>query len=453
VILFENRGLRLLAFSMFGAGAMNCHAADLFESWQAAQSHDATYSAASHALAAGQEKARQGDSMVLPQVSLSANTGRTQNEEHYGNPAKSDVHARGQQYGSTISLSQPIYDASAFYGREQLKVQSREAEIQFRLAKQDLILRVAKAYFDVNLAQENVHLVAAEKSAIAQQLAQAKKTFSVGASTITDTNDAQARFDAIVASELSAQNDLQVKQAAYQQLTNLDPENLSPLTEGREALPPTPAEPQQWLEQARSESLNVIAQQLGLQVSNIEIKLYRLASSPKLALVASYDKQWDGASTSYPGYTNQTNQATIGLQLTIPLFTGGYRSSKHREAVELAAQQRDTLEATIRDAQQTARQSFLGVQTGAAQIKALEQARISSASSLASSKVGRDVGVRTTVDVLNAQQTHYQNLYNLVYARYQYLLSKLQLSASVGQLNEHEFEDVNSWFVTTSAHN
>lgn len=441
----------VVACAALGLMATNVYAADLLASWQSARGYDATYSAARHALAAGQEKSRQGDSLILPQISLSANAGRAQSGENYGNPAKTDVHTTGPQYGSTLTLKQPLYDASAFYGREQLKVQAQAAEVQFRLAEQDLILRVAKAYFDVNLAQENVHLVAAEKDAVARQLAQAKKTFAVGASTITDTNDAQARFDAIVASEISAENDLSVKQAAYRQLTNLDPMTLAPLAGERVPALPAPADPQQWIDKARTENLGVQAQQLGLQVSTSEIRLYRLASSPTLALVASYDKQWDGSSVSYPGYTNQTNQATIGLQLTVPLFTGGYRSSRHREAVELAAQQRDTLEATIRDAQQTARQAYLGVQTGAAQIGALEQARVSSATSLASSKVGRDVGVRTTVDVLNAQQAHYQNLYNLVYARYQYLLNMLQLSAAVGQLDEVALDGVNSWFAAPSA--
>ena len=200
--------------------------------------------------------------------------------------------------------------------------------------------------------------------------------------------------------------------------------------------------------QAQSGSLTVLAKKMGIQISASEIARYRLEGSPTLALVASSGMQWDGSTSPHSGAPDRTADNTIGLQLTIPLYSGGYRSSKYREAVSLAAGERDALEAIVRDAEQTTRQSFLGVETGAAQIKALEQAKISSASSVASSKTGRDVGVRTTADVLNAEQIHYQNRYNLVVARYQYLLSKLQLSASVGNLTEGELESINRWLVT-----
>jgi outer membrane protein len=430
--------------TIFASGS---NAADLLASWRAARAYDANFSAAGNALSAGLEKSKQGDSMILPQVALTGSMIEARKSVAPGDPAIAGTVAQGAQYGSTVSLVQPIYNASAFATRNELKVQTQQAQVQYRLAEQDLILRVAKAYFEVLLAQENVNLVKAQMDAVSEQLAQAKKTFSVGSATITDTNEAQARFDAIVASEISARNDLGLKQAAYRQLTNLDPLKLVPISETRTPTPPEPAVMDPWLLQAQSGSLAVIAQELGIRIAKSEIDRYRLEASPTLALVASVGRQWDGSGSAGFGSPDRTSSNTIGLQLTIPLYTGGYRSSKYREAVSLADQQRDTLEAIVRDAQQTARQSFLGVETGAAQIKALEQAKVSSASSVSSSKVGRDIGVRTTVDVLNAEQIHYQNLYNLVAARYQYLLSKLQLAASVGKLNEGELASVNSWLV------
>jgi outer membrane protein len=438
---------KILLVALTTIFASGSKAADLLASWRAARAYDANFSAAGNALSAGLEKSKQGDSLILPQVALTANMGQARTIVAPGDPAIAGTVGQGPQYGSAVSLVQPIYDASAFATRNELKVQTQQAQVQYRLAEQDLILRVAKAYFEVLLAQENVNLVKAQMDAVSQQLAQAKKTFSVGSATITDTNEAQARFDAIVASEISARNDLDLKRAAYRQLTNLDPLTLVPISETRTPTPPQPAVIDPWLAQAQSDSLAVIAQELGIRISKSEIERYRLQASPTLALVASVGRQWDGSGSASPGFTDRTSSNTIGLQLTIPLYTGGYRSSRYREAVSLANEQRDTLEAIVRDAQQTARQSFLGVETGAAQIKALEQARVSSESSVASSKVGRDIGVRTTVDVLNAEQIHYQNMYNLVAARYQYLLSKLQLAASVGKLNEGELESVNSWLV------
>jgi outer membrane protein len=428
--------------------ASNSNAADLLTSWRAACTYDANFLAAGKALAAGLEKSTQGDSMILPQVALTANIGEAKKNVQPGDTSITSTDTQGPQYGAGLSLVQPIYNVSAFAIRNELNIQAQEARVQYRVAEQDLILRVAKAYFEMLLAQKNVDLVKAQMEAVSQQLAQAKKMFSVGSATITDTNEAQARFDSIVAGEISARNDLSLKQAVYQQLTNLDPLNLVPVSETRTPVPPQPAVIGPWLTQAQSDSLTVIAQKMGIQISNSEITRYRLESSPTLALVAGFGTQWDGSTSTRSGLLDRTSNSTIGLQLTIPLYTGGYRSSKYREAVSLAAQQRDALEAAIRDAQQTTRQSFLGVETGAAQIKALEQANISSASSVASSKMGRDVGVRTTVDVLNAQQIHYQNQYNLAVARYQYLLSKLQLAASVGNLNVGELENVNGWLVT-----
>jgi outer membrane protein len=438
---------KILLVALTTIFASSSNAADLLASWRAARAYDANFSAAGNALSAGLEKSKQGDSMVLPQVALTANIAQGRTSVAPGDPAIAGTVTQGPQYGSAISLVQPIYDASAFATRNELKIQTQQAQVQYRLAEQDLILRVAKAYFEVLLAQENVNLVKAQMDAVSQQLAQAKKTFSVGSAMITDTNEAQARFDAIVASEISARNDLDLKRAAYQQLTNLDPLTLVPISETRTPTPPQPAVIDPWLAQAQSGSLTVIAQELGIRISKSEIERYRLQASPTLALVASVGRQWDSSGSAGSGFMDRTSSNTIGLQLTIPIYTGGYRSSKYREAVSLADQQRDTLEAIVRDAQQTARQSFLGVETGAAQIKALEQARVSSESSVASSKVGRDIGVRTTVDVLIAEQIHYQNMYNLVAARYQYLLSKLQLAASVGKLNEGELESVNSWLV------
>jgi outer membrane protein len=429
----------------------SAHGATLIDAWRAARDYDAHYLAACEALSAGLEKSTQGDALLLPKVGLSANAGRAESSDHYTKPGKADANAHGPQYGATLTLTQPLYDAAAYYGRDQLKVQTTQAQAQFRVAEQDLILRVAKACFDLSLARENLALVRAQKDAVGQQLAQARKAYAVGAANITDTHDAQARFDAMTATELSAQNDLDVKRAAYRQLTDLDPDQLQSLTEGALDAPdsPQPDDLSAWLGRARQDSLDVIAQQLGLKVARLDVKRYSLEGSPVLSLVASHDQQWDGASPSYPGFMYHSTQNMIGLQLTVPLLDGGYRRSKEREAVALAAQQQDVLEATVRDAMQTTRQSFLGAKTGAAQIRALEQAVKSSASSLASTRLSHDLGLRTMIDVLNAQQQHFQNAYNLVFAQYQYLLSMLQLNASVGDLSEADLQRVNAWFVAS----
>ena len=435
---------RLLAFVPILLWLSPAHAIDLVSSWQAARAYDPGFFAARNALTAGQEYSNQGDAAMLPQVSMSGYVDRTRTDYR---PGPSDTPAKlsqGQQYGVNVSLAQPIYDAGARAKRDEFKQLSLQAEVHYRIAEQDLVLRVAKAYFELLLARENVKLVAAQKGAIALQLAIAKKQFRLGAATVTDTNDAQARYDAVLAGEIAVTNDLEVKSSSYRRLTSLDPVLLVPISEPFLAPDPQPELMASWLSQAAESNLAVKAQQLGLDLAAATIGRYRLESAPTLSLVAAYGSQVESRGISSSGGRDQTLSGSIGVQISIPLYSGGSRSSLLRQAVALRDQQRDVLEAVRLDAQETTRQAFLGVKGGAAQIRALEQARISSASSLASSKRGREVGVRTTLDVLNAEQNYYQTLYSLVAARYQYLISRLQLVASVGQLNEQELVKVNA---------
>jgi outer membrane protein len=439
----------LLAAVMISIYIPFVQAADLLTSWEAARAHDANFAAAQNALSAGMEKSNQGDAAVLPQVALIGNANQARNDRPAGQGTSTNPGGltQGQQYGLSVAAVQPIYNAAAFVTRDQFKKQALQAQVQYRLAEQDLILRVAKAYFDVLLAKENVALSGAQIEAIGQQLALAKKSFEIGTATITDTNDAQSRFDAAVASEISAKNDLEVKSNAYRLLTGLDAAQLSRVLETRPPSPPQPASVATWIDKAYDGSLAIAAQDLGLQIAAKDIERYKLETAPTVSLVASYGGNLNSGGLTSTGERQRTTSSVIGLQVSIPLYTGGNRSSQLRAAVALRDQQQDILEAVRRDAEQATRQAFLGVESGAAQIKALEQARISSASSLSSSKRGREVGVRTTIDVLNAQQNYYQTLYNLAAARYQYLLSKLQLAASVGNLNQTELADVNTWLV------
>ena len=429
---------------------IDVHAADLLESWRAARDHDATFCAAGHALAAGLEKTRQGDAVFRPQVALAAAGSVAQKNILPGNPSATRADAQGPHYATALSLLQPLYDASATAAREQLQLQTRQAQLQYQLAEQELILRVAKAYFDVLLAQENVQLVQAQREAVARQLAQAEKTFSVGAATQADTSEAQARLDAILANEMSARNELDLTQAAYQQITQLDAQGLAPASARLAPTPPQPPSLAPWLEQAQSRSLLALAQGINLAVAQSEVARLRGERSPTLALVANVAAQWDSNGPGHTSWMDRSSARSIGVQLNIPLYDGGNRSSQWREAVARAAQQGDALDASVQIAQLATRQAFLGMQSGAAQVRALEQATRSSATLVAASIMGRDVGVRTTVDVLNAQQVHFQNRYSLQAARHQYLLSTLQLAASVGQLTPDELASVNRWLIPAS---
>ncbi|KAF0814569.1 Outer membrane protein TolC [Andreprevotia sp. IGB-42] len=433
-----------LSLALIAPGVL---AADLMQSWQAAQKYDATIASARNTLLAGREKVVQGRALLLPKVTVDGSYAGVKSEYEPGNAsvfnAASDK--SGTQYGGSIAATQPVYRADLFASKDQLARQTDLAELQYTAAEQDLILRVARAYFDVLTSEAKVELSATQKEAVALQLEQAKKMFEVGTATITDTNEAQAQYDSIVANEIQFANELEVRRAAFTELTSLSAVGLLPANPDQATQPPQPNVLSEWLQRAEQSNINFLSQQLNQEIAKREIDKYRLASTPALDLVASYGSQWRDSGISTSGGTDRTNSGTIGLQLSIPVFTGGNRSSQLREAIAKDDAQRDTVEATRRSVVQQTRQAFLGVQSGAAQVNALQQALKSSLSTLESTKLGREVGVRTTVDVLNAQQSYFLTRYNLIFARYEYLYSRLQLASAVGTLSADDLSAINGW--------
>jgi outer membrane protein len=440
--------LKSIFFVMAATFAGSVQAVDLMDAWRAAQAYDANFSAAKSAQLAGQEKAVQGRSLLLPQVGLGANLNHARIDSSPGNPTPTNpqMDKSGQTYGYSVRLTQPIYRQEAFVAADQLSKQSQLADLQFRVAEQNLILRVAQSYFDVLTAQENVVLSAAQREAVAQQLAQAKRSFDVGSANINDVNAAQARYDGIVATEIIAANELDIRQNAFQLITSLDSAHLATAANAIEATLPVPNDLKEWQSRTETGSFDLLAQRLNLDIVAKNIELYRLQDSPTLDLVASYGQNFDGSGLSRNGGTDRLGTGVIGVQFSVPLYTGGRRSSQLRESLANRDQQVDRVEATRRDALQTNKQAFLGVSAGAAQIRALQQALASSKSLLDSTKLGHEVGVSTMLDVLDANQRYYETRYRLVVAKYNYIFSTLQLAASTGVLNEQVLQHANQWF-------
>lgn len=433
----------LLALSMLLA-FQNVSAVDLISAYQAAKANDAAYASAKKLSEVGKEKIQQADALKLPQVSLSANTTRTYTDYQAGKGTGS-YDKNGNSYGYTLSASQPLYRGDLSATASQLRKQADLSEVQLRVAEQDLILRVAKAYFEVVAAEEKIRVTQAQKEAITQQLAQAKKSFEVGLATITDTDEAQSRFDAMQAQEIAAINDLDVKREAFEQITALVDSKVAPIGDKQQPMGPMPNDLNAWRQRAEAGNFVLASQQLNLDISRREIDKYRASTAPKLDLFGSYGDAWRGSSISSSGGKDRTTTGTIGVQLSVPLYTGGNRSSQFREAVVREDAQRSTVEAARRDAVQSAQRAFLGVQSGAAQIRALQQALVSGKSLVDSTTLGRQVGARTTLDVLNAQQQYYSTRYDLTVARYNYLYAKLQLAAAVGELKEADLAEINNW--------
>lgn len=398
-------------------------AANLSEIHQLARDNDPVYAAAREAWRAGQEALPQGRAGLLPTLSLTGYL--RQNDTETSTPSSANYGSRG--YG--LTLTQPLYRKQNLESYEQAKLAVLLAGQQLNLAEQDLVLRVARAYFDVLLAEDNLATAQGQKEAFLEQLAQAKKSFEVGAATIVDTHEAQARYDLATSQEIAARNDLEVKRRALEKLIAREAPALARLDPAARIPLPVPNDMGTWVKQAEDSNLAVLTSQTALESAQREVERQRGGHHPTLDLSASYS---DNRKSSLGTLDSKTG--VLGLELGYVLYQGGAPTSRVREAVAKQEKARYELDSARRQSVLDARQAFLGVVSGDAQVKALEQAMVSSESQLKSTKLGLEVGVRTRVDVLNAQQLVYSTRRDLASARYQTLLTGLQLKAAAGTL-------------------
>jgi outer membrane protein len=434
--------LKILVALAFAGSALSAQSADLLQVYRDAVGFDAQYAAARAARNAGIEKLPQGRAGLLPTIGLSANT--TWNDIE--STSRSTGITTGRDYNSngwSASLSQPLFRWQNWVGYKQAELAAALAEMQLAQASQDLIVRVTQAYFDVLLAQETLATAQAQKIAIAEQLESAKRNFEVGTATITDTHEAQARYDLTVATEIAAENDLAVKRQTLRTLTGKETDALKGLRSGVQIGTPQPADIAQWVSSAETGNIGVQIAQTNLDVSGREIERQRAGHYPTLDLVATHGKTGSGFSST-TGTGVDTKSSTIGLQLAVPLFAGGAVSSKEREAAALNEKARADLDFARRQATLAARQSYLGVNSGLSQVKALEAGVASSQLAVESNKLGYEVGVRINIDVLNAQSQLFDTKQKLAKARLDTLIAQLRLKSAAGTLTEADLAAINA---------
>ncbi|WP_296950904.1 TolC family outer membrane protein [uncultured Massilia sp.] len=442
----------LIAVLLASAFSLHAQAADLLQVYQQALANDATYASARASAAAGRERITQGRAGLLPTVGVTGEVTRVKNDQASWNEGQiidpndpfstvqgNEGSATTKSY--TISLQQPLFRWDRWETYQQSKLQQAISEAQFAQAQQDLIVRVAQAYFDVLAAQDTLESTRAQKVATTEQLASAKRNFEVGTQTITDTHEAQAAYDLVVSQELAAVNDLENKKTALQAIIGTAPAALATLRTGVALTAPQPANVDQWVSAAENQNYAVSVAQLQLESAKRDISKNRAGHYPTLDLVAASRHSRTDGQTYFSG--RQTGNS-VGVQYSIPIFQGFAVTSRVRESIALEDKARNDLEANRRNAALTARQSFLGVNTGMAQVKALEAAEVSSNSALESNKLGYQVGVRINIDVLNAQRQLYQTRTDLAKARYNTILAGLRLKAAAGSLREEDLQPVNA---------
>ena len=428
---------RLAAGLALALASLCARAEDLLAVYHDALTTDSVFQAARAQYRAGVEALPQARAGYLPVLSGTASAFHNQISPNTG---------QSFDYNTTtyaVTLSQPLFRAQNWVQIGQARLQVLQAEAALAGAQQDLILRVAQAYFDVLLARDNVALSGSQKTAISEQLAQAKRTFEVGTATIVDTLEAQARYDQANAKEISDKNDLEVKRRALQVLLGREPGGLTPLKEPLVLAPPQPADIEAWVKEGGASNFSVVAARANQEIAHEEIRKQKAGYLPTLDATASYGRLYNPTQSIEGVIGPVQNSGSFGITLSMPFLNGGLTTSLVRQAVANAEKADQDLESTGRNVAQSIRTSFLNVTSGIAQVRALEQAQTSTQSQLDSTILGRDVGVRTSVDVLNAQQQVYQTRRDLQQARYNYLINTLQLKSAAGQLAEADVEAVN----------
>ncbi|WP_456406452.1 TolC family outer membrane protein [Thiolapillus sp.] len=375
-------------------------------------------------------------SQLLPNVSASGDV-------NYNNV---NTHSLGDEsFGTSnigINLLQPIYRRDRFIRLEQADWQLELAEAEYRAQEQDLMLRVATAYFNILSAQEGVTFVQADKKAIARQLEQAKQRFEVGLIAITGVHEAQARYDQAVTDEIVAQNELDNAWEDLRQILGLRPETLARLKEELDLEPPVPAAIDEWSAFGLENNPAVKVASDATQIAQREIEVQNSGHYPSLDLVGRYAAFQTNQDSRF-----DVDNGNIGLQLNVPLYSGGGVTAATRQARAdlIAAQER--LDQARRSTDKAVRNAYRGVQASISAVKALEAAIVSTKSALEATTAGFEVGTRTLVDVLNSQRDYYRSQRDYARARYVYLVNMLGLRKAAGVLTEQDIEKVNSLLV------
>jgi outer membrane protein len=423
-----------LATAFAAATPLPAAALDLLQAWQEAAVIDPLVAASQSQATATSER--------IPQVQ--ATLGPTLNAAGSANAQVLDTTAtRAVDYTSgNIALvgTMPLYRPANVEALRQSELAAQITEVQVQQARQDLILRVAQAYFDVLIAEDSLAAIRVSKQLISEQFASAKRNFEVGTATITDQQEAQSRLDLTRAQEVAAENDLDVRRALLAQLIGRPLDPLNTLRRGIEVRPPEASREGEWANIARQQNNLVRQAELTTEIAKREIDRARYGGFPTLDLVG----QIAGGRNTTSSVGIRSASGLAGLQFNWPVYTGGAVPARVREAIALQDKSQFETEQARRNAEQAARQTFLGVKSGIEQVRALEAAERSTQLSLESNQLGYQVGVRISIDVLNAVQLLSVTQRDLSRARYDVLLNGLRLKSTAGDLTETDVRTINS---------
>ena len=415
---------------------------DLLSVYRLAAEADPEYQAAIAAHKAALEVEPQSRGALLPSVSLSGDVSRDRFD-----PRNDDDTSYATNETYTLGLRQPVYQRELFVQLKQADSSIAQADAELVAAQQDLLLRVATRYFLLLGALDNLEFVQADKQAIARTLDQAQQRFEVGLAAITDTLEAQARYDIAVSDEIAAEQLLADTREAVRELTGELPVAPEILQAEIPLLNPDPADPDEWISAAIAQNPLILAAQASTESAKQEIQVQRSGHYPSLDLTASHSYR----DTQFGGFTPlERNDSAIGLELNLPLYQGGQVVSRTRQSRYLYNQSQEELMRQRRAIERQTHDNYRGVISGISRVKALKNAVISNEKAVEAAESGFEVGTRAIVDVLDAQRELLRARRDHARARYDYLLDTLRLKQAAGIVEETDLEQISNWLVEAS---
>jgi outer membrane protein len=442
-----------LACLVLALAAQTAAATDLLEVWRAAARHDKTHAVDGAAHAVAQPRRDQAAALWMPRVGLTASVGMASSATdaqgaQFSAPGLGQ--SRGVAFGTSVNngasgrwavaAAMPLYNPERRAQQQQLNLSADGAELEWQAAAQSLMLRTAERYLDLALAEEAVRVLKRQQDAVQRAATEAEDRFRLGSIPVTDTHEARARLAGLRAQVLAAETDLQLKRNLLADSTGLPPSELLtqlPAGPGRElARGPTLGPLDPWLSQAQTGNPAIRSQLLAVELAKQEAGKFSRRASATVDLVAQAGRDRLSGSGDFGSASNSGSNRMIGIQLAVPLFSGGYRDAKEAEALSLAERAAAELDRTRQQVAQQVRAAWLGLSVGAERVRALDEARAASVARAAATQTGRDVGQRTTLDLLNAESDAAAARLALAQGRVVLLLDRLRLAALVGQLDE-----------------
>ena len=433
--------LRCVAAAVLASGWLSlAQAQSLVQLTEQAQTYDAAWQSARAQLDATISKGAQAQAGLLPRIGIQAGSQYSETRVRSDRPA---ARLDARQDSASLQAQQPLYNPANLVTYRQGQRSVDLAYAQVDAAAQNLLVRAAQAYFQVLTAQDTLQLVQAQKRAVSEQLAFAQRNFEIGTATVTDSREAQARFDLVRAQEIAADNQLRVSQAALEQLVGVPSATPWPLAQPVRLPTLAPADLASWLALAADHSPLVRQAQIALDVAQLETDKAQAGHKPTVDLQASYGTQRNPDGTAAMPYRNNATVGTVGVVMNIPLFAGFAVQNRVKETLSLEEKARADLEDARRQVAQAVRTAYFGVQSATGQVQALDAAVASSQSALEANVLGYEVGVRINIDVLNAQSQLYQSQKDLAQARYNLLVGHLQLRQAAGNLDMQDVHAIN----------